>query len=68
MRTLAELKARADAAVEREESFVFDVCAAYGQMFGNVQHLAWFREAVARWLTENVKVWSHLAAYLREED
>jgi hypothetical protein len=65
MRTLAELMARAKAAVERREQFVFDVCAEYGQIYGNVKHMRWFRRAVAKWLTENIKRWAHLAHHFK---
>jgi ribosomal protein L29 len=65
MRTLAELGARAERAIQKREQFVLEMSAEYGQIFDNVKHMFWFRRAVAKWLTEHTKQWSHLATHFK---
>lgn len=48
-----ELLKRAEEAIENEDEICFDVAANVGQMFGNVKHMTWFKEAVAEELDEN---------------
>ncbi len=58
--TAEDLLSRAESAIERDEDFVYDVAADFGQMAGNVKHMRWFVEAVANWLIDNTGKWSRL--------
>jgi hypothetical protein len=48
----SRLLAEADAAIEQKTSEVFEVATNNGQIFSNVKHTDWFREAVARHIFE----------------
>jgi hypothetical protein len=41
-----------DQAIEDETDVAFDTASDSCQIFGNVKHMAWFREAVARSIFE----------------
>ena len=58
--TLKDLMARADACIEAENDLVCDVAAEHCQIVGNVKHMTWFRNAVAKELTETVRKYEHL--------
>lgn len=58
--TARDLLNRADDAIENGEDFIYDVAADVGQIVDNVRHMRWFQKAVANWLIENTKKWSHL--------
>jgi hypothetical protein len=38
---------QADQAIQRKDAICYDVAALNGQIFDNVKHMKWFREAVA---------------------
>lgn len=50
--TKQESLEKADKLIEKEDEFVFDVCANYGQMFGNIKHTRVLRNIVANELME----------------
>lgn len=50
----AQWLTKADRAIEREAQICFDVCDDCGQMFANVKHMTWFREAVANALRDGI--------------
>lgn len=52
---LRQLGERTVRAIDHAEDVCFDVCAESGQIFENVKHMRWFRMAVARWFSYNVK-------------
>jgi hypothetical protein len=58
--TLKDLFDRADRAIERGETIACDVAVEHCQIFDNVKHLDWFRRAVAKALTEEVRKYEHL--------
>lgn len=51
----ADWLAMADAAIEEEDDICFDVAANVGQMFFNVSHMSWFRQAVAEELQDTLE-------------
>lgn len=61
--TVDDLLARARSAIERDESFVYDVAAETGQIVDNVKHMPWFVEVVANWLIDNTGRWSRLPRF-----
>jgi len=44
---------QADELIEAEDTLAFDVADLHGQIFANVKHMRWFREAVAEMLSED---------------
>ncbi len=61
--TVEDLLARAKSAIERDEGFIYDIAANFGQMVDNVGHMRWFVEAVANWLIDNTGRWSRLPRF-----
>ena len=55
-----QLVERARPAIERDEAFICDVAAEYGQIVGNVRGMCWIVGAVANWLIDNTGRWSNL--------
>ena len=60
MTTRSQLVERARRAIERDEAFIYDVAAEYGQIVGNVRGMCWFVGAVANWLIDNTGCRAHL--------
>lgn len=46
LKTRAELRARAERAIEQRKHVCFDICAETSQIFDNVSHMRWFLLAV----------------------
>lgn len=60
-KTLEQLAARAQEAIDNDENFVYDVAAEYSQQVGNVKHMTWFKKTVMRNIALNVAEFKHLA-------
>ena len=59
MTTRSQLVEHARRAIERDEAFIYDVAAKYGQIVVNVRGMHWFVRAVANWLIDNTGRWSN---------
>lgn len=46
--------ARARRAIERDTNDVYDCASHYCQIVGNVKHMHWFVQALAKWLAGEV--------------
>jgi hypothetical protein len=44
---------RAERAIERDTDDVYDFASSVGQIVGNVKHMRWFREGLAKWMEES---------------
>ena len=58
--TKADLFALASREISRGTTRAYDVVAEVGQIFDNVKHLRWVRDAVAEDIARNSKKYSHL--------
>lgn len=59
--TLADLMARVEEAIEREEDIAYDVAIERGQILANVAHMCWFRKAVAQEMIDTMDRYKHLS-------
>jgi len=58
--SIEALMARAQKAIDEDDTLIYDVAGETGQIVGNVKHMSWFKRAVAEWLTENTEQWASL--------
>lgn len=65
--TLQDLADRALRAIERRETFVYDIASEFCQILGNVRHMRWFRLAVMRQLAQDTVKYSHLLGAIPEQ-
>ena len=59
--TTVDLMKRVQSAIDRDESFIYDIAEEYGQDLDNVKHMKWFRSRVAERLINDYSKYSHLS-------
>ena len=59
--TTDDLMKRAQLAIDRDESFIYDIAAEHGQDPDNVKHMSWFKKCVAEQLINDYSKYSHLS-------
>jgi len=64
---MTKLMARAAKAIKRREQFVYDLAAETCSMVENVADTRWFRNEVARRLTEDYAKWKPLNKHFGEK-
>lgn len=59
-KTLQELAKRAKDAIERRETFIYDIASENGQIVGNIANMRWFRLAAMREIASTDTRYHHL--------
>lgn len=65
--TLEELYKVVDNAIKRGDDVCYDVAANEGQVFGNVKHMQWFRDAMAQDFIVSTRKYRHLKLELLQK-
>ena len=66
MRSINELRYRAQRAIDNEESFVDDLAVSYGRSIRTLKQEAWFIWVVMEVLTEQYQCWAPHAQEVAE--